>query len=131
MYLDGHKDSFSSFRGFAADTTLVLFFLGLEFGRTIQNVTFDGFLLLVTMLMVTVLPFYLPTNNERGSFAKWLVGRSLIGVLAVGAGAALKPAYGTILPESLKFLPLTMLILAAMCSCFVQFYALMRLRLAK
>ena len=131
MYLDGHKDIVSSFRGFAADTTLVLFFLGLEFGRTIQNITFDGFLLFVTMLMVAVLPFYLPTNNDRGSFVKWLMGRSLIGFLAIGAGAALKPAYGTILPESLRFLPLTMLILAAMCSCFIQFYGLIRLRLAK
>ena len=131
MHLDGHKDTFSSFRGFASDTTLVLFFLGLEFGRTIQNITFDGFLLLITMLMVAVLPFYLPTNNERVSFANWLIGRGLIAVLAVAAGAALTPAYGTILPESLRFLPLTMLILAAMSSCFIQFYALMRLRLAK
>ena len=131
MRLDGHKNTFSLFRGFAADTTLVLFFLGLELGRTIQNITFDGLLLLLTMVMVAVLPFYLPTNIERGSFGQWLVGRGLIGVLAVGAGASLQPAYGTILPESLRFLPLTMLILAAMSSCFIQFYALMRLRLAK
>ena len=81
MHLDGLKDTVGSDRGFAIDTTFVLFFLGLEFGRTLQNLTFDTVLLLITMLMVAVLPYYLPSNYERPSFAKWLAGRSLIAVL--------------------------------------------------
>jgi hypothetical protein len=131
MHLDGLKDTIGSDRGFSVDTTFVLFFLGLEFGRTLQNLTFDAVLLLITMLMVTVLPYYLPSSYERPAFAKWIAGRALIAVLAIATGAILSQAYGTVLPESFRFLPLTLLILAAMSSCFIQFYALMRLRLAK
>jgi len=131
MFLNGLKDTIGSFGGFAVDTTFVIFFLGLELGRSLQNFTFDAFLLLLTMLMVTVLPYYLPSSNGRPAIAKWLTGRSLIAILAVSIGALLQPAYGTLLPESFRFLPLTLLILTAMCSCFIQFYALMRLRLAK
>jgi hypothetical protein len=131
MNLDGLRSIFVSFRGFVVDTTFVLFFLGLEFGRTLQNLTFDAFLLFVTMLMVVVLPYYLPSNSERLPFLKWLGGRSLIAIFSVALGAILSPAYGTLLPESFRFMPLTLLILAAMTSCFFQFYVLMRLRLAK
>jgi len=131
MHLDGLKDSFGSIRGFANDTSFVLFFLGLESGRTLRNFTFDGFLLFVTMLMVMVLPYYLPWNDDRPDMGKWMIGRALISVFAVILGALLSPAYGTLLPESFRFMPLTFLIVAAMFSCFVQFYALMRLRPAK
>src|SRR5689334_17213929 len=111
MHLDGLRNTFGSFRGIAVDTTFVIFFIGLEFGRTLQNLTFDAFLLLATMLMVIVLPFYLPSDFERPPFAKWLMGRSLIAVLAVAIGAVLAPLYGTLLPESFRFLPLTLLII--------------------
>src|SRR5436305_14262608 len=117
MHLDSLKNTFDSFRGFAADTSFVLFFLGLETGRTIQHFTFDSFLLMVTMSMVWVLPYYLLSNDDRPDIARWLAGRSLIAVFAVSLGAVLSPAYGTLLPESFRFLPLTLLILAAMISC--------------
>src|SRR5437763_13452018 len=116
MHLDGLRNTFGSFREFAVDTTLVLFFLGLEFGRTLQNLTFDAFLLLVTMLMVTVLPYFLPSTVERPQLSKWLAGRGVIAFLAIGVGAVLGPLYGTLLPESFRFLPLTLLILAATAS---------------
>ena len=131
MHLDGLRNTFVSFPRFTLDTTFVLFFLGLESGRTLQHPSFDAFLLFVTMLMVIVLPYYLPSNSERRTFVKWLMGRSLIAVFSIALGAILAPAYGTLLPESFRFMPLTLLILAAMTSCFIQFYALMRLRLAK
>jgi hypothetical protein len=131
MHLDALRNGFDSFRGFAIDTTFVLFFLGLEFGTTLQQLTFDAFLLFITMLMVAILPYYLPSNSERPGLAKWLAGRGLIAVFAIALGAILSPAYGTIFPESFKFMPLTLLIIAAMSSCFIQFYGLMRLRLAK
>jgi hypothetical protein len=130
MHLDGLQSKLGSFRGFAVDTTFVLFFLGLEFGRTIQNFTFDGFLLFVTMLMVAAMPYYLITE-DRPAFGKWLSGRAVIAVFATFLGAVLNSAYGSVLPESFRFMPLTLLIVAAMMSCFIQFYGLMRLRLAK
>jgi hypothetical protein len=131
MHLDALKGTFGSVRSLAADTSFVLFFLGLETGRTFQNFTFDGFLLFATMLMVLVLPFYLIVEDDRPDFARWLTGRGLIAIFALGLGAALNMAYGTLLPESFRYLPLSLLILAAMTSCLSQFYALMRLRPAK
>ena len=131
MRLDGLKDIFGSFRSFAADTTFVVFFLGLESGRTLQNFSFDTLLLLVTMLIVTVLPYFLPSEFDRPNFAKWMAGRGLIAVFSILVGVILSRTYGTVLPESFRYLPLTLLILAAMASCFTQFYGLMRLRPAK
>ena len=131
MHLDAVRNSVVSFRGLSLDTTFVLFFLGLESGRTMSTLTFDTVLIFVTMAMVAVLPYYLLSWSERPSFSKWLMDRSLIGLFAIAVGAIMAPMYGTLLPESLRFLPLTLLILAAMTSCFIQFYALMRLRLVK
>ena len=131
MSLDGLKDTVGPFRGSLVDTTFVLFFLGLEAGRALNSFTFDAFLLVVTMLMVMVLPFYLYSEDERPEFGKWVTGRGSIAVLAVSLGGVLNSAYGTILPDSFRYLPLSLLILAALASCFLQFYALMRLRPAK
>ena len=131
MHLDGHRSSVFSIQRFSFDTTFVLFFLGLEFGRTIGGFSFDAVLMLMTIAMIAVLPYFLPTEFERPAFGKWLAGRTLIVSLATALGAILAPAYGTLLPESFRFMPLTLLIVAAMTSCFAQFYGLMRLRLAK
>jgi hypothetical protein len=126
MYFDGLKDRRVSIFGSSADTALVLFFLALEFGTTINGFSVDAALMLMTMLMVIVLPFYLPSNSERPTFGKWLIGRGLIAL----CGTLLGIAFSTILPESLRFLPLSLLILLSFASCLIQFYGLMRLRLA-
>jgi hypothetical protein len=78
--------------------------------------------------MVMVLPFYLPSEHYRPDFGKWLIGRGLIAIFAILIGALLATTYGTVLPDSLRFLPLAFLIMAAMVSSCIQFYALMRLR---
>ena len=131
MHLDARRDSVAFFRIFSIDTTLVLFFLGLESGRTLPNLTLDSVLIFATMAMVAILPYYLIARSERQSFAKWLVGRSLVGFFAILIGAVLGSVDGTLLPESFRFVPLSLLILAAMTSCFLQFYGLMRFRLVK
>ena len=131
MHLDGHRSSVVSIQRFSFDTTFVLFFLGLEFGRSVGSFSFDTVLMLMTIAMVAVLPYFLPSDVERPAFGRWIAGRSLIITLATGLGAILAPTYGKLLPESFRFMPLTLLIVAAMTSCFAQFYGLMRLRLAK
>ena len=118
-------------RGFAVDTCRVLFFLALEYGRAVQAFSVDGFLMSVTILMVLVLPYFLPSNAERPSFGNWLLARSAVGLVGMILGVALKQSLGIILPESLRFMPMTFLILASMISCYIQFYGLMKLRLAK
>lgn len=131
MNLDGDRRIIDSFLGFGVDTTVVLFFLALEFGRTAQSFAFDSLLLLATTLMVVVLPYYLASNPKRPGFAMWIAGRGLIAAFAVSLGIAFESAVGNVLPKTVRFLPMTLLILASMTSCFIQFYALMRLRLAK
>ena len=117
-------------KGFAIDTTFVLFFLAIEFGRSFNGLTLDGAFLALTLLMFIVLPYLLP-SDEKPNFANWLLGRSLIAGFAVLLGALFQQTLGTVLPETFRFLPMTLLIVTAMFSCYVQFYSFLRLRLIK
>ncbi len=116
--------------GFAIETTFVLFFLAVEFGRSFSGFTLDSVFLALTLLMVAVLPYFLP-SNEKPDFGIWLLGRSLIAVFAVLLGVIFKQSVGVILPETFRFLPMTLLIITAMFSCYIQFYGFLKLRFVK
>ncbi len=118
-------------RTFSLDTTFVLFFLALEFGQSAQFFAIDSLLMSITLLMVMVLPYFLPSESEPPAFGQWLVGRIAIGAIGVIAGLGFRQSLGVLVPETLKFVPMTLLIIAAMLSCYLQFYGLMKLRLAK
>ncbi len=117
-------------RGFVVDTTFVLFFLAVDCG---QRFTFgiDGLLSAVTLAMFVVLPYFLPFQGEKPKFERWLFGRVVIAAFAIVLGAMFHQALGVILPEMFRFIPFTLLIVAAMISGYVQFYGLLRFRLAK
>ncbi len=115
---------------FVIDTSFVLFFLAVEFGRTFFSLSLDIVFLSITLLTVAVLP-YLLLPNEKPNFGSWLLGRSLIVGLAVLLGVMLKESLGVALPETFRFLPMTLLIVTAMLSCYIQFYGFLKLRLAK
>ena len=117
-------------RGFAVDTSFVLFFLAVEFGRTFFSLSFDNVFLFLTLLAVAVLP-HLFLSGEKPSLTNWLLGRSLIAGLAIMLGAIFKQSLGVVLPETFRFLPMTLLIVTAMLCCYVQFYGFLKLRLAK
>ncbi len=117
-------------KGFAVETTFVLFFLAVEFGRTFTKLSFDNFLMAITLLMVTVLPYFL-APDEKPNFAKWIFGRTFIAGFAILLGALFNQTLGVVLPEAFKFLPLTLLIVTAMLSCYIQFFGFLKLRLAK
>ncbi len=117
-------------RGFAVDTCVVLFFLALEYGRAVQAFSMDGLLMGVTITMLLVLPYFLPSNVERPSFSNWLLVRGAVALSGMILGVAFKQGLGVVLPESMRFIPMTFLILASMISCYIQFYGLMKLRLA-
>lgn len=120
----------SNNRGFAVETTFVLFFLAVEFGRGFNGFTLDGVFLALTLLMVVVLPYFLQ-SDEKPNFKNWLLGRSFITIFAVFLGLMFKQSVGVVLPETFRFLPMTLLIVTAMLSCYIQFYSFMKLRLAK
>ncbi|MDQ3088091.1 MAG: hypothetical protein M3Q78_05775 [Acidobacteriota bacterium] len=117
-------------RGFVIETTFVLFFLAVEFGQSFSGLTFDGVFLALTLLMIIVLPYFLP-SNEKPNFKSWLLGRIFITIFAISLGLMFKQSVGVVLPETFRFLPMTLLIVTAMLSCYIQFYGFLKLRLAK
>lgn len=116
-------------KSFAIDTTFVLFFLAVEFGQIINNFALDTIFFAITLLMLIVLPYFL-SSEEKPKFGNWVLGRTLIAAFAVSVGVMFKQSLG-VLPEMFRFLPMTLLIVTAMLSCYIQFYGLLKLRLAK
>ncbi len=118
-------------RGFAVDTTFVLFFLAVDFGQSAIGFGLDSLLSLVTLLLLLVLPYFLPAVNEKPEFGAWVAGRGVIAAFAIALGAMYHGALGSALPEAFRFLPMTFVILTAMLSCYLQFCAIIRFRLAR
>ncbi|MBC7898417.1 MAG: hypothetical protein H7070_00010 [Saprospiraceae bacterium] len=116
---------------FALDTTFVLFFLAVDFGQTSFSFGVDGIFSLATLIMLMVLPYFLTSSVEKPEFGSWIFGRMMIAVLAVILGVMFRQTLGVVLPETFKFLPLTLLIVAGMISCYIQFYGMMKFRLAR
>ena len=117
-------------KNFSVDTSFVLFFLAVEFGRTFFSLSLDNIFMFFTLLTVAVMPYFL-LSDEKPTFAKWILGRTLIVSFAILLGAMFKQLLGVVLPETFRFLPMTLLIVAAMLCCYIQFYSFFKLRLAK
>jgi hypothetical protein len=117
-------------KGFAIETTFVLFFLAIEFGQTLSAFGLDTALLALTLIMMAVAPYFL-LSDEKPDFSKWLIGRSFITVFAIGLGLMFKQTLGVVLPETFRFMPMTLLIMTAMISCYIQFYSFLKLREVK
>lgn len=115
---------------FTVDTTFVLFFLAIEFGQTITQFGLDTIMLALTLASIAVLPYFLPMN-DKPKFGSWLIGRGLIAGFAILLGVAFKQSLGVVLPETFRFLPMTLLIVTAMASCYFQFYGFFKLRFVK
>jgi len=117
-------------KNFAIDTTFVLFFLAVEFGQNLGVFAFDSVLTATTLLMLLVLPYFL-ASDEKPGFGNWLLGRSFIVAFAIILGVIFHQILGTVLPETFRFLPMTLLIVTAMLTCYIQFYSFLKIRLAK
>jgi pheromone shutdown protein TraB len=113
------------------DTAFVLFFLAMEYGRSARMLSLDSVLMAVTMVMLIVLPYFLPCRYEKPLLGNWLIGRSALALCGVVLGVGFKQSIGVVLPESIRFMPMTFLILVSMVSCYIQFYGMVRLRATK
>jgi hypothetical protein len=77
------------------------------------------------------LPYFLPFEGERPDFTGWILGRGLIAVFATILGIMYGRSVGILLPETFRFLPMTLVILTALASCYLQFCAIIKFRLAR
>ena len=117
-------------QAFAIDTTFVLFFLALEFGQSFIGFSMDSLFLMMTLLVVAIAPYFLATDNKP-NFKLWLFGRGAIAFFAIMLGWMYKQTLGVVLPDMFRFLPMTLLIVTAMISCYIQFYGFLKLRFVK
>lgn len=118
-------------RGFAVDTTFVLFFLALDLGLSFGSFGFDDILSILTLAAFVTIPYLLPSGGEKPEFKSWAAGRSLIALFGLALGVAFKQTLGTFLPEGFGYLPMTLLIVSATASCYLQLFTMMRFRLVK
>jgi hypothetical protein len=114
----------------AADTTFVLFFLSLDCGQR-PGGGFEAVLSVLTLIIFVVLPYLLPYDGAKPNFVQWVAGRVAVVSLGLVVGVMFGQAVGVFLPETFRFMPLTLLIMAGLISCYLRFYRLLRLRLAK
>lgn len=112
---------------FAVDTTFVLFFLAVEFGLNLRAGFFENIFLGITLAAVAVLP-YLTFSGEKPAFGNWLLGRFLIFGFAFLLGIAFRQVLGVLVPAEFAFLPMTLLLVAACLSCYIQYYNFFKLR---
>ena len=124
------RDSLANKR-FAVDTTFVLFFWGIDFGQSSLAFALDSVFSVLTLGMLLVVPYFMPSMEEKPEFIDWLLGRSVITIFAIALGVIFRQSLGVVFPETFRFLPFTLVILTAMLSCSLQFYGMIRFRLAR
>jgi glucan phosphoethanolaminetransferase (alkaline phosphatase superfamily) len=129
--IEGIRETVSSESGFVVDTTFVLFFLALEFGRSLASFGIDSVLLGNSLIMLAIVPYFLVNASIGRDFGKWLAGRSVITVFATLLGVVFDQTICLVLPDVMRYIPMALLIVSAMTSCYFQFYSLLRLRPAK
>ena len=113
------------------DTTFVMFFLALDLGQSVAHAGLDTIFSAVTLAMVVVLPYFMRAKEFRPDLGKWLVQRLTITLFAAFLGVIFHQALGPVFPESFRYLPLTLLLIAAVVGTYVQFAHVYRFRLAK
>ncbi|HQU92965.1 MAG TPA: hypothetical protein PLK77_11745 [Pyrinomonadaceae bacterium] len=116
---------------FTLDTTFVLFFLAMDLGQASLTLSFATALQLVTLVVFLVVPYFLPFTGDQQGFSRWIVGRIVVGAVGVTLGLMLGQAIGTVLPDAFRFVPMTLLIVAAIICCNVQIYGILKHRLAR
>ena len=112
------------------DTTFIVFFLALDFGQNLGVFALDTAFLAITLAAVATLPYFLADRTEI-SLGRWILGRMVIVGFGVTLGLLFKQSLGIFLPEQLSFLPMSLLIVTAVMTCYFQFYRFFKPRLSK
>lgn len=104
--------------------------MAVEMGLNLGNFGFDTVFLAGTLAAVAVLPYFIAPETKP-EFGNWVLGRGLIVGFALVLGLMFRQTLGVVLPESFRYLPMTLLILTAVFSCCALFYWFFKLRLSK
>ena len=116
---------------FTLDTTFVLFFLAMDLGQVSSTRSLATALQMITLVVFLVVPYFLPFTGDQQGFSKWIGGRIVVGAVGITFGLMLGQAIGTVLPDAFRFVPMTLLIVAAIICCNVQIYGILKYRLAR
>jgi hypothetical protein len=116
---------------FTLDTTFVLFFLAMNLGLVSLSMSVSTVLQLATLVVFLVVPYFLPFTGDQQSFSKWFIGRIVVAAVGITFGLMLGQAVGAVLPDAFRFVPMTLLIVAAIICCNVQIYGILKHRLAR
>ena len=119
-------------RTFTLDTTFVLFFLAMEVGQGGGGLDWVSVCSILTLIAFLVLPYFVSASTGNGKrLVRWLVGRVIVAAMGALFGLFLGQAVGSLLPEAFRFVPMSLLIVAAIIWCNIQIYGIMRIRLAR
>ena len=118
-------------KSFTMDTTFVLFFLAIELGQGVITWDLTTVLSLVTLTSFLSLPYFLLCPSDKRNFGRWAAGRFIVALTGAGLGLMFGQAVGVVLPGAFRFVPMTMLIVAAIICCNVQIYGILKNRLAR
>lgn len=112
------------------DTKLVVLFLAMDTGRGFSAWDLNEFLSFFTIGILVVLPYFLPVPAEKPEFAGWVLWRVFIGGIGFILGAGLNVISQVFLMESIKYLPMTFLILTGILCAATQIRGIIGVRLA-
>ena len=115
---------------FGWDTAIVLIFLAADLAHGTASFGFDAILSLVTIAAFIVLPYFLPFAGDKPEFSGWLLRRVLIAIIAFAGGLCFQRVTEVILMDSLRFLPMTLLILSGILCAGTQIRGIIGVRLA-
>ena len=115
---------------FVPDTTFVLFFLAMDLAGSNSGLCVDSFPSVLPIGIFAVFPFLLPFDGEKPEFWGWLMGRLSIAAIGALSGLAISASAGVFLPETVKFVPFTLLIISGIFCAFTQLRVIMKVRLA-
>ncbi len=116
---------------FTLDTTFVLFFLAMDLGLVNLTTSVASLLQLATLIVFLVVPYFFPFTGDQKGFSRWLTGRIVVAAVGITFGLMLGQAIGTVLPDTFRYVPMTLLIVAAVICCNVQIYGILKHRLAR
>lgn len=114
-----------------SETSFLLFFFSVEFGRLSSQLSFDlkSAVYTLTLIALITLPYFLH-GSTKSKFSSWIFKSCIIASFGIVIGWMFDKSLAVLLPDIFRFLPMTLVILTATITFLTQFYFFIKLRLA-